>query len=971
MNLDECKLVDREKVSGSTSLDIGTAKTRMEQMSKLDGCKHVSRNLDRSLWPSARNYVGLRGGSDDCNKLQVDPYHFDESVDMEMEAYQPVLKKVKQKLSADTLSRSIIDDLVDSAVESAEESERQLKDVFSKIMESFTDCSGLDSYSSETVQTTQMQEVPIYVDENLDDIFQKVISKYGGPSEIVDSALEGVKMVQCISCHKTSCNFIDLLDQNHACQINKTMICEKCDFEILGREQFMEHVDCFHVEEPIIFIKYKTACHPSLSVSSCSEDCPTKLCFKMSVKEVQASRTKLLTFRKSELHQFLLARLKIQNEFGLDENTSLRMGKHNYCKNALLKLFGLSDYIIRKVFNEHAAGIEKFHHGNVGNLYCTNKKDNAIAFILHFAQCHSENLPDRSCLRLPSYLTVKFIFEHYCEKVAKDNQVGSREFYLIFDQVFGRPKRLYDWLPRITFLSPSSHPVCNECCLISDLRKKAKSESEAQYAEGRKRSHMLYIRRKYLLYCYRCELPVRYPDDYLSLAIDDMDQQKIWSPFTRINTKDTSGLLRLNNHLTGCILTNGKFSSDKVNMIFMNNDQFPQDSNKTITQIHTALVFTQDKLGQLPRKMMVQTDNCCRDLKNQYLLAYFYLLVDLAVFDEILMSNMPIGHTHNNVDHMFGVLAGHLKKMEIPTFEALKTEIGRIKLDGSFPIVKELIFTSNFLSFIQPYLLPIGGHSSFYQFKIRKENNLTRLYVKEDELNADWKFPMGIKLLSMRPARKLLQVSPFRCETDYSEIYSSVFKKYFPTLEHKFGEEEVDKIKKLWENRIQMLIDLSESDYHGMDIFSLKKQPDLQEMPAQAVSRQRSQSRTTAITATFYPQEISSFTIEDLKKDVSLVFYCEVKRSRPWIGLFLELIRCDDGGLKVKVEWLKKENKTYVLDTAGGMKYTSELDVQSVMFSDVLINTSVTSERTGPYVLDVDVKRQIMEAYIERDNNLE
>jgi hypothetical protein len=66
-------------VSGSTSLDRGTAKTRMEQMSKLDSCKHVSTNLVRSLWPSARNYIGLRGGSDDCKKLQVDPYHFDES----------------------------------------------------------------------------------------------------------------------------------------------------------------------------------------------------------------------------------------------------------------------------------------------------------------------------------------------------------------------------------------------------------------------------------------------------------------------------------------------------------------------------------------------------------------------------------------------------------------------------------------------------------------------------------------------------------------------------------------------------------------------------------------------------------------------------------------------------------------------------------------------------------------------------
>ena len=133
-----------------------------------------------------------------------------------------------------------------------------------------------------------------------------------------------------------------------------------------------------------------------------------------------------------------------------------------------------------------------------------------------------------------------------------------------------------------------------------------------------------------------------------------------------------------------------------------------------------------------------------------------------------------------------------------------------------------MLFTFNFLSFNQPYLLPIGGHSLFYQFKIRKENNLTRLYVKEDELDADWKFPMGIKLLSKRPSRMLLQVSPFRCETDYSEIYSSVFKKYFPTLEHKFGEEEVNKIKQHWENRIQMLIAIAESDYHGMDIFSLK-----------------------------------------------------------------------------------------------------------------------------------------------------
>ena len=70
------------------------------------------------------------------------------------------------------------------------------------------------------------------------------------------------------------------------------------------------------------------------------------------------------------------------------------------------------------------------------------------------------------------------------------------------------------------------------------------------------------------------------------------------------------------------------------------------------------------------------------------------------------------------------------------------------------------------------------------------------------------------------------------------------------------------------------------------------------------------------------------------------------------------------------MEWLKKDKKTYVLDSLLGSKYTSVLDVQSVMFSDCLINTSVTGDRGGPYVLEIDVKKQIMEAYTERDNNM-
>lgn len=129
-----------------------------------------------------------------------------------------------------------------------------------------------------------------------------------------------------------------------------------------------------------------------------------------------------------------------------------------------------------------------------------------------------------------------------------------------------------------------------------------------------------------------------------STGIDDVDQTKIYSPFSPTITKDTSGLLKLNNHLTGVIITNGGFASDRIIMAYMNSDQFPQDSNKTCSILMDVLKFSQQKLGgRLPRKLFIQTDNCVKDLKNQYLLAFYWVLVERNVFEEVVISHMPIG----------------------------------------------------------------------------------------------------------------------------------------------------------------------------------------------------------------------------------------------------------------------------------------------------------------------------------------
>ena len=65
---------------------------------------------------------------------------------------------------------------------------------------------------------------------------------------------------------------------------------------------------------------------------------------------------------------------------------------------------------------------------------------------------------------------------------------------------------------------------------------------------------------------------------------------------------------------------------------------------------------------------------------------------------------------------------------------------------------------------------------------MRKENLRTKMYVKEDELDENLSFAAGIKLLKDLPKRLNFKISPFSCDTGYSEVFDSVFTKFIPTL---------------------------------------------------------------------------------------------------------------------------------------------------------------------------------------------
>ena len=77
-------------------------------------------------------------------------------------------------------------------------------------------------------------------------------------------------------------------------------------------------------------------------------------------------------------------------------------------------------------------------------------------------------------------------------------------------------------------------------------------------------------------------------------------------------------------------------------------------ANLTCTAIYHTLKAYYDKYGHFPPKLHVQVDNTCKDNKNNTVMAFMALLVQQAIFTEVEMHFLLVGHTHIDLDGTFG-----------------------------------------------------------------------------------------------------------------------------------------------------------------------------------------------------------------------------------------------------------------------------------------------------------------------------
>ena len=124
-----------------------------------------------------------------------------------------------------------------------------------------------------------------------------------------------------------------------------------------------------------------------------------------------------------------------------------------------------------------------------------------------------------------------------------------------------------------------------------------------------------------------------YPEKFLTLIIDGMDQSKTNLPNTKLIAKSTSSLWRLRTHVTGAIL-HTKASFGKLIYCFVDLVQYPHDSNLTLTVIVNVLTdFARNH--HFPEVLYLQMDNTCRENKNKFVFTFCAALVELQVFKKV------------------------------------------------------------------------------------------------------------------------------------------------------------------------------------------------------------------------------------------------------------------------------------------------------------------------------------------------
>ena len=212
----------------------------------------------------------------------------------------------------------------------------------------------------------------------------------------------------------------------------------------------------------------------------------------------------------------------------------------------------------------------------------------------------------------------------------------------------------------------------------------------------------------------------------------------------------------------------------------------------------------------MPEVLFVQEDNSGKDNKNSCCFAFFGYLVKLKVFHQVILTFLPVGHTHSKIDQCHSVTAMKLGREDLVTLSQMIAHVRELFTSPRTFVDHHMLDTAaDFDEFFKGLVNDFSGHGTrridgkkrrLHAFRISLKDQVPVIEFKEhDEASSIWRgdwrtnkplpiFKVGAvfpdKLVSVpRTAVPFLEELKLRVKVMKAEFVKAGMLPYFDSLE--------------------------------------------------------------------------------------------------------------------------------------------------------------------------------------------
>jgi hypothetical protein len=204
-------------------------------------------------------------------------------------------------------------------------------------------------------------------------------------------------------------------------------------------------------------------------------------------------------------------------------------------------------------------------------------------------------------------------------------------------------------------------------------------------------------RRHYWIFKRSCYIS---PQLYMCIIVDGMDQNTTMVPRMRQTVKNIEHRF-VKTHLCGALVHGIGLYCD-----VWFGAHHKHDSNQVVSTLSYVIGDVLRRKGFLPPTLRIQADNCTRENKNIYMFALCATLVGLGFFQEVELSFLIVGHTHEDIDQRFSCISSTLKRSDVDSLKEMLSLIERgTSPTEAFVSARLLENVWDWKQFITPHLL--------------------------------------------------------------------------------------------------------------------------------------------------------------------------------------------------------------------------------------------------------------------------